>query len=73
MTNLNLTHDAFLIEIAKFLNYEPDSSNFTFYEAALELHNDSNKAFEIAKLITLQHIEDYDNGEEAIDIIKTLN
>jgi hypothetical protein len=79
-TMQTLTQTQFLQQIAKHLPYTPDSANYALYEGFTNLlisdggddtfaHlNHHTVAFEFSKHVTLQHIEQYDNDTEILDI-----
>lgn len=74
-----MQHDTFITNIAKHLNYAPDSANYDLYKEFLFLilcdggddsfaHlNPDTVAFELSKFVTLKHIEDYDNHLDILD------
>ena len=72
-------HDAFLRRIAKHLTYIPESANFDFYLAFIDLiscdggdddfaeYSSAFVAFQFSKHVTLEHIERYDLSDENTD------
>lgn len=82
MNNEQQLHDNFLTEIAKHLDYKPDSANYDVYNLIAELiiaeggdddfpaskYNRFDIAFEFSKHITEYDIEDYDNDSDMTDV-----
>ena len=76
----NTNHNTFITNIAKHLQYTPDSANWDLYQGFLDIliseggddtfaHLNANTvAFEFSKHVTLKHIELYDNDTDILDI-----
>ena len=74
MQTQHLTQDQFLEAIASYLQYKPDSANYTLYTIFSKLliveggddqfarFNHHAVAFEFSKFVELHHIEDYDDN-----------
>lgn len=69
----SLNHNQFLHNISNKLNYKPDSANYSLYQHFIDTilsdggdddfanDNPYTIAFYLSELVTLKHIEQYDN------------
>ena len=62
-----MEHDEFLAAIEPHLDYKPDSANYDIYKLLPQA-----EAFELSKLVTLKHIELYDNGATPSELYQQL-